>query len=638
MSIEEAKKVTVSMSKKSFTPPPRRIDDILTVLEEPGQFDLEIIEKHRAIADALPPDAKESVILAKFYYKRGASALEIGRSKQALEDLRKALFYAKKEGGKKVTELSFKDYATILAQLGNVEAAYGNYKRAISLQQHVIEKYPRSQSYFLLTLYYLRTGDFKGAEKVKNAGIRFCNEMISKSEGKGKAWLEIHKADIQSVILEAKGKYFEAEPYRRFILKNMTRSSKKIYTIKEYPRAYINRRCALAYNLLQQGRFIEAELEVRETLKESIGLGGKKSTTTGNILVLLGKTLLSQGRLNDSDKIIHSAILTLENSGLSRDSFRMGIAIMVLGQIYVAKLEFPEAMKQFDDIKQYMHENKYFYEKYITQDPNFILTLLKRGRTQQAMESISNRYHKFIEYLGSKHYKTAEILALRGMANASMGKEKEAIRDFSDSVPILFKERSSEIDYLENIRLKIIVEAYLELLTKIHKSEREKKFEIDASAEMFKLCEEIRGSTVQRALKESGARAAAVNPELADLVRREQDVFKQINALKATLFNAFTAPSDHKNPNVLEDLKASIDTLSRARAILLYEIKRRFPKYSAFTKPQPVTLIQAQQQLQPNEALISVYPSENQTYVWVIPDKGKTKFTVVPIKKRIFKK
>jgi CHAT domain-containing protein len=633
MSIEEAKKVTVSMSDKSFIPPPRRIDDILTVLEEPGKFDPEIIEKHKTMADALPPDTKESVILAKFYYKRGASALEIGRSKQALEDLRRALLYAEKEDGKKATELAFKDYAKILAQLGNVEASYGNYKRAISLQQNVIEKYPRSQSYFLLTLYYLRTGDFKGAEKVKNEGVRFCNEMIPKSEGQGEAWLEIHKAGMQSAILEAKGKYFEAEGYRRFILEYMAQPSKKIYTIKKFPRAYLMRRCTLAYNLIKQGRFIEAELEVRETLKESIGLCGKEATTTGAVLVLLGKTLLSQGRLDDADKIIYSAFLTFENSGLSRDSFRMGRAIMILGQILVAKLEFPEAMKQFDDIRQCMQENKYFYEKYITQDPNFILTLLKAGHTQEAMESISNRYHKYIEYLGNKNYKTAEILALRGMANALMGKEKQAIKDFSDSVPILFHEKSGEFDYLENIRLKIIVEAYLELLTIIHKSEREKKFEINASAEMFRLCEEIRGSTVQSALGASGARAAAVNPELADLVRREQDAFKQINALKATLFNAFTEPSDQQNSNALEDLKGSIDTLSKARAVLLYEIKRRFPKYSAFTKPQPVTLIQAQRQLKPNEALISVYPSENQTFVWAIPHKGKTKFTIVPLKK-----
>ncbi len=45
MSLKEAKQVTVSMSEKSFVPPPRRIGDILAVLDEPGQFDPEITEK-----------------------------------------------------------------------------------------------------------------------------------------------------------------------------------------------------------------------------------------------------------------------------------------------------------------------------------------------------------------------------------------------------------------------------------------------------------------------------------------------------------------------------------------------------------------------------------------------------------------
>jgi hypothetical protein len=41
MSVEEARRVTVSTNKGSFVPPPRRMDDILTLLSQPGQFDPE---------------------------------------------------------------------------------------------------------------------------------------------------------------------------------------------------------------------------------------------------------------------------------------------------------------------------------------------------------------------------------------------------------------------------------------------------------------------------------------------------------------------------------------------------------------------------------------------------------------------
>ncbi|MCK4988671.1 MAG: hypothetical protein KAS40_24215, partial [Desulfobacterales bacterium] len=87
MSVDEAKQVTLSMSEESFVPPPRRIDDIVAVLNEPGQFDREIAEITKANADKLPPDTNDNVTLAEFYLERSRMAKQIGRPKQALEDV-----------------------------------------------------------------------------------------------------------------------------------------------------------------------------------------------------------------------------------------------------------------------------------------------------------------------------------------------------------------------------------------------------------------------------------------------------------------------------------------------------------------------------------------------------------------------
>ena len=43
MSLEEAKKITVAMADESFVPPPRRINDVLAVLDQPVQFDRAIV-------------------------------------------------------------------------------------------------------------------------------------------------------------------------------------------------------------------------------------------------------------------------------------------------------------------------------------------------------------------------------------------------------------------------------------------------------------------------------------------------------------------------------------------------------------------------------------------------------------------
>ncbi|MFH1857975.1 MAG: tetratricopeptide repeat protein [Candidatus Omnitrophota bacterium] len=624
--MKEAEQVTVSMSEKTFVPPPRRVDDILSILDQPGLFDPEIIARHKAGADALPPDTGNSAELAQFYLNRGISARELGRSQRALEDLRKALHYAETEAVKEKPQLA----AAIRSHLGTVEAAFGNFNRAIALQKQVIEIRPQTRSYGSLTSYYLVTGDLRAAEEVKDEGVEFCDKKLSDPmiSAREELWATIHKTDMQAAIMQAKGKHAEAELHYRYIVKLVSQAEKKAF-----PRAYLMRRLNLAMNLLWQGRFVEAELEARETLKESIGLGGKESATTGRSLFMLGRIYGRQGRLNDAEDMTRAAIRALEAAGLSRDSSRMGSAMMLLGDLSYARLDFTEAMKHFDTVKQGMVSNQYFYENRYARWPSVIISLIKTGRTQEAMESISKWYGKYNEYFGEKHYHTAQMQGLRGMANAMLENETQALQDFSGSVPLLLKKAGDESGYFKNLRLKLILESYLELLTKIHKDKREKDVGIDPSAEMFKVCQGITDSIVQNALGASGARAAADDPDLADLVRKEQDALTQIDSFQDILSDAIAAPRDQQNPDALSNLRTAIASLNSARAVLLDETKRRFPKYADFTAPQPATFSAIQKHLRPGEALIALFPATDQTYVWAIPYKGEVHFAIEPIGK-----
>ncbi len=630
MTLEEAKQVTVSMSEEPFVPPPpRRIDDILSILDQPGQFDTETIARHKLSADASPPDTVNPVELAKFYFRRGRSARELGRSKQSLEDLRKALQYCEMLHGKKAATLK----ALILGFLSQVEAQFGNFYGAIAANKRALEIYPLTLSYAVLMSQYMAIGDLKAAEKLKESGVQLCDDLISDptSDEFRRTWAEIIKNHMQAMMLAARGKHAEAEFHRRHMMKLFSDPAKKDITIRRSPRAYLMLRNRLAMSLLRQRRFIEAELEAREVLKESIALGGKESETTGKILSSLGIIYLSQGRLNDAEAISQAVIRILESSGVSSDSARMANAKMFLGTVSVARLDFTGAMIHYDNAKQGMLDNQFFYEDHFTRSPHVILSLLKTGRTEEAMALISKWYGKYNEYFGKKRYRTALMLGLRGMANAMMGNEAQALKDFSESVPLLLEKTGDESPYMKSLRLKIIVESYLDLLTKIHESKTGKEFGVNTSAEIFKLCQGISGSIVQEALGASGARAAAVDPELADLVRKEQDALKQINALQGVLSDAIAAPRDQQKPDALEDLKATIGSLSNARSILLGEIKSRFPKYADFTDPQPVGFSEAQKNLRHDEALIVIFPAIARTYVWAIPHKAETQFAVVPL-------
>ncbi|MBW1803455.1 MAG: hypothetical protein JRJ85_22335, partial [Deltaproteobacteria bacterium] len=629
MTLKEAKQVTVSMAGESFVPPPRRVDDILAVLDQKGQFDPEDFARMKAEADISPPDTEDRAKLTRFYFERGFKARDLSRYKQYLEDLRKALDYYGEASGHGKKTLSDRDYARLLVTLAVAEANLGHFGRGIALirQSIDVKAWNPAVKYRNLAICYFLGGDLKAGEEITAAGLRICNQNLRNPSLSGvrENIFKQEKALLQSELLGAKGQFTEAEPHRRTALKIMDKLFKGINR-----RQYFFYRCSLAMNLAHQGRLLEAELEIRDVLREVIGLTGKGSGETALTLLRFGEILLIQGRIEDAKKLMHVGIRNLEASGFPRDSYWYGELRRVRGEVSVAKGDFIEALMQFNLIKEDMRDNPYGLNLW-KQNPNIILSLIKAGNVKEAMRYINENYRNYNEYLGEKHYRTAEMLGLRGMANALTGEDEKGMKDFAVSIPLLLKERPDGSDPLKNQRLKVIVEAYLDLLSRVRKSGQEKRLQINPSAEIFKLCEKFNGSIVRSAMGASGARAAAGNPELADLVRREQDTSKQIDTFKRTLSNALAAPPDQQNPGALADLKATIDSLTRARIAILDEIKSGFPKYADFMNPQSPDFSTIKEDLNAGEAMIVIYPAGDKTYVWGIPKVGKVDFAVLPL-------
>ena len=185
------------------------------------------------------------------------------------------------------------------------------------------------------------------------------------------------------------------------------------------------------------------------------------------------------------------------------------------------------------------------------------------------------------------------------------------------------------------MRLGIILESYLDLLAKVQGSQFEKDAGIDAIAEAFKLADVLSGSTVRGAISASTARAVVTSPDLADLVRREQDAQKQLKLLEGALSDNLAAPAEQQLPVIIQELKTKIAILAKARQILVDEINTRFPKYAELIHPKPVRISQLQKHLQRGEAFICIYTADNHSYVWVILHEGLTAFSTVPLGRKM---
>jgi CHAT domain-containing protein/Tfp pilus assembly protein PilF len=610
MSVEEAKKATMSLREESFVPPPRRIDDILAILAEPGQFDQTVINKFKAKADKFPPERGNNCDLAYFYRDRGQAAIMIYRHNQALEDFRKALHYAEKA---KIRDAFFTN------RLGLAEMWAGNYNRALELLEQSLSIEKTANTYYNLVIIHSSIGDLESAKKLKREGIYICRQS-------GSVMSKIFSASMKAFVLEAQGKFVEAEKQWRQVL-SLAPSIKK-----KYPVHAIDNRTWLAANLMEQNRLVEAEVEARRVVKEVIGLTGKDSEATGRAIVRLGEILRRQGRLGDAEKLIKTGVSIIENSDLPSDSYLMGHSRMLYGNVLTDKNYFTEAMKEFDLARASLCNNRYLYEKVFARNPNLILSLLKNGRTDEAMQLIDAAYNIYNKNLSGEHIWTAEILGLRGIANVEMKRFKKAVDDFSRSIPVLLSSRiGSEGNYSIKIRFKIIVEAYIKLLVQLHGSRGEDELRIDAVAETFRLADAIRGYTLRSALGASVARAAVVDPNLADLVRREQDASKQIHVLQSQLTVVLAIPESQRPPGAIEKLTRKIETLNQAIRALLKEIKKGFPKYSELADPVPAELPSLQEYLRTGEVMISIYSTNDFTLVWAIPPRGRVHFEVIKL-------
>ena len=447
MSLEEAKHVTVSMSGEAFVPPPRRIDDILEILDRPGQYDPKAVEKLKAAADAPPPEKAN----ATFFMRRSDAAISLGRARQAVDDLWTALRYAERERTKKIG---------ILNRLCRLEAINGNYTRAIELAKQSLRIGESiSVNDFFVEL-YTSAGDFKTAKTYLSQGLRLCNKYRTK--GVGQWWPDFWAANMQATFLDGQGKHSEAEPFRRTAIKTI--DSRKVPS--NLPIVY---RSLLAENLVNQGRLFEAELEARQTLDTTLGLSGRVSGLTIRALLALGEVLISQGRLKEAQKLCTTLVSLVEESGISADSLKMGVARMLLGKVSTCMYDFNESVKQFDTLKEDLRNNQYLFQKFFARNPNLIISLIKTGRSAESLQLISTAYDLYRKNLDKDHYLTAELLGLRGMAHMNLKNFKQAADDFSASISALLEANiSAEGDIAKRQRFKIIVEAYIYLLSQIH--------------------------------------------------------------------------------------------------------------------------------------------------------------------------
>jgi CHAT domain-containing protein len=636
-----AKKEVIDLGRAlpaGFVPPPRTISDIAAVLDK-EKPDAASLAKMKVQADAEPPRNASSAVLAGFYYDRGTVRLTLGRVNDALDDGQKSLQFA--QATPLVAGRSRQFIALVKLAQGDLKGGLQAYQdlNRFANSQHFVGWIINSSWNIVQTL--IMMGDLPQADgylrqmtaALTEARTSGHPKMRQNYQLKGRSW----EADVEAsraAMFEAHGQFREAEnAYKRAADYKHASVADLMKTEDHVPEDQVRHAADLdlfnaARMKAKQSRLAEAEVDIRQVLLVRLKAQGKYNPRTTKYVIGLANIMIDEGRYADAEKLYRAALDIQRTLGIRDDSPATAGALSQLGAVLIFQRKSREASAVYADLDRAIANWEPGRKQLLELNGSRITALYASGQIAEGLAAAQSLISKRSAQLGERHFDTADARGTLAMGYALASRDGDALREFKAAIPILMaaSRENADDDDTVNIarsqRLRNIVESYIGLLAKTNDSAAGQ-----ASLESFALADAIRGQSVQRALSQSSARSVAKDPALAELVRNEQDLGKQINAQLGALNNALA--SDARDDSVIKATKATIDKLRADRIKVRGEIGKRFPSYAELIDPQPPTVDQIREALTDGESMLSFYFGRDRSFVWAVPKNGAVAFAAI---------
>jgi CHAT domain-containing protein len=623
----------------AFVAPPRTISDVTAILDQ-EKPDASAIGKVRSDAAANPVSSSGRGELARFHYKRCVARGDLGDFRAATADCEKAVEYA--EGF-----VDLLDLGRFRQQLAIQYAVSGDLKKALQVQLKSIQVFSAQRQGFLFNTHtrivaiYLQLGDFNKAELY----VRKNQALIQTATGwrqyanpyRRAAWASEVEA-ATALLYDARGQYREAETsYRRG--ENLKREAiRLLHTYEGLPppldqlQEEIDFRIAAQGRMkARQGRIAEGEADTRRALLSRLKATGKYNLTTTKYIGFLANLLIEQGRFSEAEKLTREQIEIQQTLGVLTDSQVYADVLNQLASNLNLQNRWAEAAQVYSKLDEATNSWETARREALTLNTEHIVTLFNTNNLADGIAAAERLLARDKALYGEQHVNTALVRGLFAIGLARANRDGDALREFKLAIPILMAQSRETDDndptlkIARALRTQFIVEAYVSLLARMGPASG-----IDPAVEGFRLIDVIRGESVQRALTESGARASAKNPALAELVRKSQDLEKQIGAQLGLLNNVLTLPAEQRDANAVKALQADIDKLRAAREAAKKELAGKFRDYASLVEPAPPSGDDIRAVLRPDESFVSIYLGREASFVWAVPKNGRIAFATIP--------
>jgi CHAT domain-containing protein/tetratricopeptide (TPR) repeat protein len=617
--------------------PPRSVSDITSILDQ-QKPDAEKIARLNAEADASAPANANSSDLAEFYYKRAQSRALLGRTRESLADAELAI----KNG-------QGADYANVVSRYEQFLARrlfdledFDRLALVLAKQKAALSKTSKGRIFYINLFQasmFIRTGDINRAEAL----VAQNRELLDEARRWPKfplyaATLQGQVEDGNARLAEARGKYADAESayhkasiFYKYSLQFMSQWPSAA------PKSDIERSADWVLALegrvkVKEGRVAEGETDVRRALLSQLERTGKFHSDTAGILTNFAYVIQEQGRYREAEQLQRRVIEIYQGLGYPVDSSVLVNAHLFLAQLLSAEGRNADSAKIYDRVDAWTEKWEPSRREAAGGGLMRMIVMLTKGDTANAVEIAQRTLDKQLQRYGDRSLNTAVSRGFLAMALARAGKSAESLQAFKESVPILLSvSDDSDVDggttaAAREARTRFVVEDYLRLL-----SRNPSIAPPNVAEETFGYADVLRGQSVQRALQASSVRSAISDPQLAKLVRASQDGEKEIGAAIATLNNLLALPNSNRDEKALRDTQAQISALHAARAKVQTEIARKFPNYGNLVSPPAPNVADLRKVLTGNEALLSFYFGQFDSFLWVARKDGPVQFAHIPM-------
>jgi CHAT domain-containing protein/Flp pilus assembly protein TadD len=439
-----------------------------------------------------------------------------------------------------------------------------------------------------------------------------------------------------ATALRERGRFAEAEPI-----------FKRAIAVREH--AFGNENPDIAYTLgslgflyYRQGRFEEAEPLYRRALtirEKALGPDHPLVAATLHDLALLYR---SQRRFDDAEPLEKRA-LVISQAALGPDHPSVALSLYDLATLYRAQGRNVEALQ--------LYERALAIREHAlgSQHPDMALTLTSlaevygvmgryadaeshalRAMTiwQKANGADNPQLASALTNLGAlyrlqRRYAESEVEYRRALTirQSSFGSSHRFVASSRNDLARLYYDQKRYADALQQVRpgikdastsLSVALPVLFGAATKgiIRRDE--------ALADGLVASQLGSRSATAGAVTKLAIRLAAGSDRLAEMVRSDQDLSAESDALDKALLVALGKPASMREVTAEEEMRERISEIGRERDDLQRVLDAEFPDYVALSRPQPLSLKEAQSLLARDEALVAFAVIEAQSYVFAV--------------------